>query len=268
MRKMEQLKERFENIKNIKLKDQKELDQNKIDNVVTDLAIILEDTDFSVWSMHSIDEIKEYLYNKYSFIEIVELLNNRKGTSLKELLMGMYINECMDYDFAVKEITKALDIIEKAKYNYNNSISFANIPYLETWYKDIQEMFDRYEKFHQLEVYFRSTETYKKYFKKLLPNNINIPVEELREQLRSEFKKYQKGNSYYPIFRDNESYDKEYWAMLDCRRFRDPKWNANWLKVICDRIELIKDVNNFESLDAHDNMCAEINKLIQWGLVG
>lgn len=45
MRKMEQLKERFENIKNIKLKDQKELDQNKIDNVVTDLAIILEDTE-------------------------------------------------------------------------------------------------------------------------------------------------------------------------------------------------------------------------------
>lgn len=268
MRKMEQLKERFENIKNIKLKDQKELDQNKIDNVVTDLAIILEDTDFSVWSMHSIDEIKEYLYNKYSFIEIVELLNNRKGTSLKELLMGMYINECMDYDFAVKEITKALDIIEKAKYNYNNSISFANIPYLETWYKDIQKMFDKYEEFHQTEKFFRTTETYKKYFKEIIPNNINIPIEELREQLRTEFKRYQKGDWYYPTFRGNELYGKEYWAMLDCRRFRDPKWNGNWLKVIRDRIELIKDVNNFESLEAHDNMCAEINKLIQWGLVG
>ena len=56
--------------------------------------------------------------------------------------------------------------------------------------------------------------------------------------------------------------------MLDCRRFRDPKWNTNWLKVIRDRIELIKDINNFKSLDDHDNMCAEINKLIQWGLVG
>ena len=129
MRKIEELRERFENIKNIKLKDQKELDKNAVDKVVTELAIRLEDTDFSVWSMHSIDEIKEYLYNKYSFIEIVEFLNNRKGADLKEILFGMYIFECRGYEFAVKEITKALDIIEKAKNNYNNSIAFANIPY-------------------------------------------------------------------------------------------------------------------------------------------
>jgi len=267
MRKIEQLKERFENIKNMKLKDPKELDQEKIDKVVTELALILEDTDFSVWSMHSISEIKEYLYSKYSFIEIVEFLNNRKGADLKEILFGMYIFECRDYKFAVKEIEKSLDIIEKAKNNYNNSIAFANIPYLEVWYEDIQKMFDKYEEFHQTEKFFRTTETYKKYFKKPIPINIEISIEELREQLCKEFKQYQKGDWYYPTF-DDELYRREYWAMLDCRRFKDPKWNGNFLRVIRDRIELIKDVNNFESLEAHDNMCAEINKLIQWGLVG
>jgi len=128
-------------------------------------------------------------------------------------------------------------------------------------------MFDKYEEFHQTEKFFRTTKTYKKYFKKPIPINIEISIEELREQLCKEFKQYQKGDWYYPTF-DDELYRREYWAMLDCRRFKDPKWNGNFLRVIRDRIELIKDVNNFESLEAHDNMCAEINKLIQWGLVG
>lgn len=268
MRKIDILKERFENLKNIELKDVKELDQDKVDRIVTKMAIELEGRDFTHWSMYSIDELKKYLYKNYSFIEIVGHLNNSTSAYIKELYMGMYTNECMDYNYAVKKISDSLDVIEQTKNNYNNSISFENIPYLEKWYNDIRKMFNRYEEYHQTEVYFRTTESYKKYFKNLIPNTIDIDIEELREKLYNEVKKYQKGDSYYPIFGNDDPYRKEYWYMLDVRRFRDPKWNANWLKIIEDKIELIKDVNNFESLDDHDNMCAEIKKLIQWGLVG
>lgn len=263
MRKIDELKEKFKYVKNIKLKDLKDLDQNKVDEIVTKMATELEDRDFSMWSMYTVDQIKEYLYKKYLFIDIVELLNKSIKTGNKYLVDFNNYN-CGTYNIAIEKISRSLDIIEKTIDDYNRSIEFYNVPYLEIWYKCVEEMFDIYETQRKTEKEFRATKTYKKYFKNIIPSSITN-IKELRDELYTELKRYQKGDYYYPTF-DNDMDSKEYWGMLDCKRFHNSKWNGNFLRIINDKMELIKDINNFEYLEAHDNVCAQINKLIQWGL--
>ena len=180
MRKIELLKERFETLKAIKLKDVKELDQKEVEKYLEEFAQALQDTEFSHWEMKSVSSIKEYLLLKYTFEQIIHNFNHYDGPDLREIAMGFWIDRCKDYNSSVKTITEALDIVEEIILDYNNSVAFDRMPYLDHYYQDIEKMFQKYEDTRISKQKFRQTDVYKKYFKNPLKHALT--VEEIQKK--------------------------------------------------------------------------------------
>lgn len=174
MKKIELLRERFENLKAIKIKDVEELDQKEVEKYLEEFAQALQDTEFSHWEMKSVSSIKEYLLLKYTFEQIIHNFNCYDGADLREIAMGFLIDRCKDYNSSVKTITEALDIVEETILDYNNSVAFDRMPYLDHYYQDIEKMFQKYEKIRVSKQKFRQTDVYKKYFKNPLKHNLTM----------------------------------------------------------------------------------------------
>ena len=241
MRKIELLKERFETLKAMKLKDTKELNQEKLERYIRDFAIELEMRDFTSWSMYSIDQIYNHLIENYTLSEIVISRNNSNKKSFAEIDVSFLVGRCKDYNSTVKTITEALDIIEKIKNDYNNSVSFFQFPYLEKYYGDIEKMFKKYEERKEEKRKFRTTDVYKKYFKN--PIKDTLSVEEIQKKQWDLMRKLRTFDKTHLIFimviQDQE---KNNIHKNICYDFKDQKYIASKIKLIEDSL------NNYPNL--------------------
>ena len=241
MRKIEMLRKRFESLKAVKLKDEKELDQKKVERYIREFAIDLEMRDFTPWIMYSIDEIYKHLVKNYTLSEIVMRHNDSNKKSFTEIAMSFLVDRCKDYNSTVKTITEALDIIERIKNDYNNSVSFFQFPYLEKYYGDIEKMFQKYEDIRISQQKFRTTAVYKKYFKNPIKNTLS--VEEIQEKQRDLMKKLTTFDKTYLIFiMFIEDQEKKNIHENICYGFKEPKYVGSKIKLIEDLI------NNYPNL--------------------
>lgn len=233
MREIEKLRERFETLKAMKLKDVKELNQEKLKRYIRNFAIELEMRDFTPWSMYSIDEIYNHLVKKYTLAEIVKSYNNSIGKSFTEIAMGFLVDRCKDYSSTIKTITEALDIIERIKNDYNNSVSFFQFPYLEEYYGDIEKMFKKYEERKEEKRKFRTTGIYKKYFKFPIKNTLSIEkIQEKQWNLMRKLKTFDKTHLIFiMVIQDQE---KNNIHKNICYNFKDQKYMASKIKLIED----------------------------------
>lgn len=235
MREIEKLRERFETLKAMKLKDVKELNQEKLERYIRNFAIELEMRDFTPWSMYSIDEIYNHLVEKYTLAEIVESYNNSTGKSFTEIAMGFLVDRCKDYSSTVKTITESLNIIERIKNDYNNSVSFFQYPYLEEYYKDIEKMFKKYEEKKEEKRKFRTTDVYKKYFKNPIKNTLSLEeIQKKQWDLMKKLKTFDKTHLIFiMVIQDQE---KNNIHENICYNFKDQKYMASKIKLIEDLI--------------------------------
>ena len=235
MRKIEKLRERFETLKAVKLKAVKELNQEKLERYIRNFAIELEMRDFTHWSMYSIDEIYNHLIENYTLAEIIESRNNANKKSFAEIAMSFLVDRCKDYNSTVKTITEALDIIERIKNDYNNSVSFFQSPYLEEYYKDIEEMFKKYEERKEEKRKFRQTDVYKKYFKNPIKNTLS--VEEIQKKQWDLMRKLRTFDKTHLIFimviQDQE---KNNIHKNICYDFKDQKYTGSKINLIEDML--------------------------------
>lgn len=242
MRKIELLEKRFETLKALKLKDVKELDQKKVEEYVRKFARELEMRDFTPWSMYPTNKIYNHLVENYSLSEMVVSRNNANGKSFTEIAMSFLVDRCKDYDSTIKTITEALDIIERIKTDYNNSVSFFQFPYLEEYYKDIEEMFQKYEDIRISQQKFRTTSVYKKYFKNPIKNTLS--VEEIQEKQWDLMKKLKTFDKTHLIFiKYIEDQEKNNIHKNICYRFKEPKYIGSKIKLIED---LLNDYPNLK----------------------
>lgn len=242
MRKIEMLRKRFESLKAVKLKDVKELNQEIVEKYILDFARDLEMRDFTPWSMYSIDKIYKHLVENYTLSEMVVSCNDANGKSFTEIAMSFLVDNCKDYNSTIKTIREALDIVERIKNDYNNSISFFQYPYLETYYKDIEKMFQKYEDIRISQQKFRTTAVYKKYFKNPIKNTLS--AEEIQEKQWNLMKKLKTFDKTYLIFimyiQDQE---KKNIHENICYGFKEPKYIGSKIKLIED---LLNDYPNLK----------------------